>query len=153
MAGRRLTITSGELASGTAAKTLLQLLAPADAWLEPVSARIFFGGTNAAHAAHRIQLMKQTTAGTGGSAVTPAKILKADTDTVRSSALKDISSAEPTYGDVLDEVWVDPNKGFYLWNFAQLGFLQLKAGERLAIVDLDPNGNDTPVTVSMDYVE
>lgn len=151
MAGRRLTISTGLIASGTTAnKTKLSVTSPTDAWLEVVEAAIEYAGVTAAHVGHLWQLVKCSTAGTS-TPVTPSKVLAADTDTIRSTA--GVShTVEPTVVTVLDEKVISPNGGLYVWNFAAIGFVQLKAGETLGLRIANAT-NDNNFCASMIYVE
>lgn len=151
MAGRRLTISTGLIASGTTStKTKLSVTAPADAWLEVVEVALEYAGVTAAHVGHLWQIVKCSAAGTS-TAVTPGKILAADTDAIRSTAGKE-HTVEPTAVTVIDEKVISPNGGLYVWNFASIGFVQLKAGETLAL-RLGSATNDNNFCASMTYVE
>jgi len=101
----------GEVALvGTTAKTVLQLTAPTNQRLKILGFGIFFDGTAADAQPVEIRVLRQTTAGTGGSAVTP-RIISAGSETLQATSLKDMSG-EPTAGDELDVLQVHPQSGF-----------------------------------------
>lgn len=150
MAGRRLKTSSGIVASTTSTKTIALILAASSSWLEVVEATITWQGTNAAHVPVLCQLVKITADGTS-TAVTPRKVLAADADAIRSTAGKNYT-VEPTVGDVMDEQVLSPNNGLYIWNQSNIGFIQLKAGEGLAVRVVTP-ANDNPCVVNFTYIE
>lgn len=153
MAGRRLSITSGAIASSTSTNTLVGVTAPTSQWLELVEATISWAGVTAAHVPVQCQVIKWATLGTGaGTAVTPVQILSEATDAVRSSSLKDFSSEPSGTITVIDEKLVSPNNGLWVWNFAAIGFVQLKAGEGAGVRVITP-ANDNTVTATMLFVE
>lgn len=89
--------SSQALAAGVA-ETVLQITAPANQRLRLKGFSITVGGTSAVDLT--VRLLKQTTAGTSGTAVTPIKVDPAAPETIQSTAATNFS-VEPTAGDVL----------------------------------------------------
>jgi hypothetical protein len=95
--------------SGTAAKTLLQLIAPTYQGLKITQVGVAFAGVNNTQAPIRVELLRQTTAGTVTSA-TPVKADGHNGSTIQATGGKN-ASAEPTPGDVLRVWYVHPQTG------------------------------------------
>jgi len=109
MSGLHGVLTNVGATSGTAAKTLLQLIAPANQGIAITKVAISFRGVNNTHAPITVELLRQTTAGTVTSA-TPVRREGHQNSTLQATGGKN-ASAEPTPGDVL-EVWdVHPQTG------------------------------------------
>ena len=103
-------LVTGEIATGTAAKTLVQLIAPANHRLRVVSYKISFKGTSATAAPIKVRLLRQSTAGTM-SALTPVKLDDSIAETLLATA-QHTATAEPTAGDVLESIEVHPQSGY-----------------------------------------
>lgn len=110
------TCVAEDVATGTAMKTILQVAAAAQERLVPKSIDISFDSVSASAVPVLVRLTVQTTAGTGGTSVTPAKWDQgAGTPTV--SALKGPAgtwTAEPTAGDVLASWRIPPTSGMVI---------------------------------------
>ncbi len=101
--------TAKAVATGTAAKTLLQIIAPANQSVVVREIGISFHGVNNTHEPITVELVRQTTAGTVTS-VTPVKGDDGSSDSLLTTAGKN-ATAEPTTTDTL-AVWaVHPQTG------------------------------------------
>lgn len=110
MARLRSTVTSeGEIATGTAAKTLLQLVAASNHRIALLGFSISFDGVASDAAPIQVDILRQTTAGTMSSA-TPVKEDPGCDETIQTTAQKN-ATAEPTAGDVLRRYQVHPQVG------------------------------------------
>jgi hypothetical protein len=110
------TCVAEDVATGTALKTVLQIAAASQERLVPKSIDITFDSTSASASPVLVRLCAQTTAGTGGTSVTPAKWDQSSgTPTV--TALKGPAgtwTAEPTVGDVVASWRIPPTSGMVL---------------------------------------
>jgi len=136
MSGLRFTVAPGEIAlTGGAAKTVLQVKAPAEQRVKLWAFGLYFDGTSATAEPVVAQLVRQTTDGTLTS-VTPSKLDPGCAETIQTAAGKNASS-EPTAGDVLKQWEVHPQRS-YEWT-APLGReILVPGGERLALVCTAP---------------
>lgn len=96
------------LTSATA-KTVLQIVAPANQRLKIKGWGVFFDGVSSTAEPVQVRLLRQTTAGTM-TALTPVK-LGAGSETIQATA-QHTATAEPTAGDVLDPIEVHPQSGY-----------------------------------------
>src|SRR5262245_33656263 len=114
MAGVRFKGVTGQIATGTSAKTLAQIVAAANhgVLLEEVS--ISFDGTSNTATPIKVDILRQTTAGTM-SALTLVKDPD-DTDETLQTTAQHTATAEPTASDVLATEHVHPQQG-YTWYF------------------------------------
>lgn len=105
------------------AKTLVQIAAPANQAVAVLRAKVSFEGVTAGDKPVLIQLLKQTTAGTGGlSTLTPKLLLSpGGAPTIQTTALYGLwATTEPTDGDILDELYVHPQSGYeWVWQRGQ----------------------------------
>lgn len=104
------TLLSNKVTTGVAAKTILQILAAANHALVIKSAWVGFEGVVTTNAPVLVEILRQSTAGTGGDAVTPKKIDDGST-TLEATGLSGPSgtwSAEPTAGDIVFRDLVHP---------------------------------------------
>jgi hypothetical protein len=131
MANLNCTVTTeGEIALGAAtAKTILQIVAPANQRLDLRSFSVSFDGTSAAAEGVQVELMRQTSAGTM-TAATPVKD-GAGAETIQATAQKNATS-EPTSGDILRRYDIDPDVGGYERVFDKRE-LEVLGGTRLGI--------------------
>jgi hypothetical protein len=111
MAGIRIaTTTEGEIALVAAtAKTILQLVAPANQRLLLVGLGISFDGTTSTDEPVTVELVKQSDAGTS-SAATPVRDGDPGSETIQTTARKN-ATAEPTSTDVLRRYQIHPQGG------------------------------------------
>lgn len=142
MAGKLCSIvTSSEVAlTAATAKTVLQLLTTSGTNLPRALIKkwgIFFDSTTTTAEPVVIKLIRQTTAGTSGSSVTPVAVGDS-ADTILCTAAQNFS-AEPTSGNVLDVVEVHPQAGYSV--IFPLGMeIVVPANTRLGIVATAPAG-------------
>ena len=104
------TATTAEIATGTSAKTLLQLKAASNHIVKILSWSISFDGVSPTAAPIVVKVARQSTAGTM-SANTPKKLNDGQPETLQTTA-RDTASVEPTTGDVLDTLNVHPQTGY-----------------------------------------
>jgi hypothetical protein len=100
--------TEVALAAATA-KTVLQIVAPANQRLHIKRWGVFFDGVSSTAEPVQVRLLRQTTAGTM-SALTPV-MLCAGSETVQTTA-QHTATVEPTAGNVLDIAEVHPQSGY-----------------------------------------
>lgn len=91
------------------AKTVLQIVAPANQRLKIKRWGVFFDGISSTAEPVQVRVLRQTTAGTM-SALTPTK-QDTHAETIQTTA-QHTATAEPTAGDVLDMVEVHPQSGY-----------------------------------------
>lgn len=112
------TLNSGAVSlSASTAKTVLQIATPSSTRAKIVGFSISFNSVTTTDAPAVVDLLRQTTAGTGGSSATLAP-LDPDAPASQSTGLYDISSAEPSAGSVLWSGYVTPVGGLFVYNFA-----------------------------------
>ena len=109
MAGVLAAAVTAEISTGTAAKTLVQVVAPAAQRLKLRKWGVTFDGVASDAAPIEVRLLRQSTAGTM-SALSPVAVSPAGA-TVRATA-QHTATAEPTAGDVLAAVEVHPQSGY-----------------------------------------
>jgi hypothetical protein len=134
-------------------KTLLQVLAPSNQRVFINSWGVYSKGTVNTDKPIRIRLIRQSTAGTPGSTLTPGKKNTAFTETVQTAGYSGTFSAEPTVsGEPLDEKMVHPQAGVENVSFER-GEIQLAGGERAAIQYLNDAGAAVDVVADMSIEE
>lgn len=100
MAALFLSANSGDQAvAGTVAETILQITAPANQRVKIQGFSITLAGTTPLDLIVRV--LRQTTSGTGNTAVTPVKLDPTGSETIQTTVATNFS-AEPTAGDVLE---------------------------------------------------
>jgi hypothetical protein len=105
--------TAEDVVTGTALKTMLQVTAAAQERLVLDSIDVTFDSTSATAVPVLVRLYTQTSAGTGGTTVTPVK-QDQTSGTVTVTALKGPAgtwTAEPTAGDILRTWRIPPTSG------------------------------------------
>jgi len=100
--------TEVALAAATA-KTIIQIIAPANHRLKIKRWGVFFDGISGTEEPVQVRLLRQTDAGTV-SALTPVSQVVA-TETVQTTA-GHTATVEPTAGDILDMAEVHPQSGY-----------------------------------------
>lgn len=130
MHGVHWTAVSAEIATGTSAKTLVQVVAAANIreiikWI-----RVSFKGVSTTDAPILVRVLRQSTAGTMSS-LTVNKINSGDDETLQVTA-QHTASAEPTAGNVLCSALVHPQGNYTFW-FPDNAPLILKGGERIGV--------------------
>jgi hypothetical protein len=121
---------TGEVATGTAAKTLLQVVAPANQRLLIHELSVSFKGNAPTADPVLVRVLRQTTAGTM-TALTPVK-LTPGSEALQSTA-QHSATAEPTAGDVLLSEEVHPQGGGFLWQAPFGQALVIPGGGRLGV--------------------
>src|SRR5438067_1781420 len=106
MAGVRFKAVTGEVATGTALKTILQVVAASNHGVLIDEWSISFTGISNTATPILVQVMRQTTAGTMSS-LTPVKDPD-DTDETLQTTAQHTATAEPTASDVLFREEVHP---------------------------------------------
>jgi hypothetical protein len=135
MAGVGFTAKTVEITIATGLHSILQILAAANHAFLVKEWSISFKGIVTTGTPILVELLRQTTAGTGGAALTLVKSPADDYDeTIQASALSasTVWSAEPTAGDVLDGVEVHPQTG-YTWQAPFGQAIKVGGGDRIGI--------------------
>lgn len=91
MARTKFAITTGEIATGTSAKYLLMVKSTTNRRMLLNNITVSFKGTDLTGAPIRVQLMRTTTNSSYGTAVTPAKLISAQSESLAVTALQDFS--------------------------------------------------------------
>lgn len=94
------------------AKTILQILAPANQRVKILNFGMAFDGASVTAVPVKVQIVRQSTAGTGGTAYTPKKVDDSLAETILTTALTNIATTEPTTGDILFTFLVHPQQGY-----------------------------------------
>lgn len=131
MSGVRFNAQTAPIATGTALKTLLQLIAAANHRVKVEEISLSFSGIDNTGLPILVQIIRQTDAGTM-SALTPEKIISGDDDTLQTTA-QHTATVEPSLGAEIFGEYIHPQGGF-TWQAPFGKELILEGGERLAIV-------------------
>ncbi len=142
-----------EAASVSAAGTLLQLFA-ADAkrGMKIIDFGIYGQGVDNLGKPLIMQLVIQTTAGTGGGTNTPKKLSRNNADSLDTTALDDstVWSAEPTDSDILHEWLWHPQGGK---EQPLVKEYDIKSGERVAIRVMETPGAAVVCSAYIEFEE
>ena len=130
MAGVRWAAVTAEVATGTAVKTIIQVLAAAQQRMLIKEWSVSFEGVSNTGTPIEVDVLRQSTAGTM-TALTPVKINADDGETLQVTA-QHTATAEPTAGDVLFREKVHPQTG-YTWQAPFGGEIPINGGDRLGI--------------------
>lgn len=130
MAGQHARAVTANIATGTSAKTLLQLVAAANHGVKVTGWGISFKGTSVTAEPILVELVRQTTAGTM-STLTPVKSNDSNGDTLDTTA-QHTATAEPTTTDVLRSVYVHP-QGNFAEHFPFGAEVLVGAGDRVGL--------------------
>ncbi len=122
-------------------RTLIQLEAPTNtgvAWLRAV---VSFEGVTVTDKPFEIQILKQTTAGTGGNAATEVLVTGpgASITPLGVALVGEWATTEPTAGDIIDSKYVHPQSG-YEYVFQEGQDEVTYAGARVALRVITPTG-------------
>ena len=110
MAGILGFVQTAEVAlTAATARTVLQLVAPANHRVKVLGWGVFFDGVNTAAEPVQVRLLRQTTAGTM-SGQTPVSIVPI-TETIQTAG-QYLATIEPTAGDAMDVVECHPQQGY-----------------------------------------
>lgn len=126
MSGVKFRANTGQVATGTAAKTIMQLVAASNHRIIVSKIVVSFEGVTATDAPIQVRVLRQTTAGTM-SALTPVKDSDSDDETLQTTA-QHTATAEPTAGDVLESQLVHPQSSRVF-----VGPYIVKGGGRLGV--------------------
>lgn len=114
------------------AKTVLQLIAASGHRVTVLGWGVFFDGTSASAEPVQVDVLRQTSAGTGGDALTLQKFDDSIADSLATTALDDIDGSEPTGSTILDMAEVHPQASYeVMYPFGQE--IIIGAGDRLGI--------------------
>ena len=130
MAGVAFAAVTGEISTGTAIKTLLQIVAPTNQRIKLREISVSFKGTSNTASPIIVSLTRQTTAGTMSS-LTPVKVNEADNETLQVTA-QHTATAEPTSSDVIMSEEVHPQTG-YTWQAPFGGEMVVIGGGRVGV--------------------
>lgn len=130
MAGNRFRGVTGQIATGTSAKTLLQVVAASNHKVLIDEISISFNGVSNTAEPIKVDILRQTTAGTM-SALTLVKDPDDWGETIQTTA-QHTSTSEPTAGDVLLSEHVHPQQG-YTWQAPFGRAIAIGGGDRLGI--------------------
>lgn len=134
MAGLIGRITTPQIALVAAtAKTVLQIVAAANHRVKVQRVSVSFEGTSTTDAPVQVDIYRQTTAGTGGTANNPVKDNDADDETLQTTALRNIVTAEPTSTDLLESKFCHPQGRI------DLGPFTIPGGGRIGVKLTAPN--------------
>lgn len=100
----------GSVATGTSAKTLLQLIAATNHGIQLSELSVGFSGVDNTHAPVLVELVRQTDAGSGSSALTLEKENDSDGDSFDTTAIQGMTG-EPTGSTVVRRWRVHPQAG------------------------------------------
>lgn len=130
MSGVGLRAQTDEITTGTSVKTLLQIEAAANHRVKVREISVSFKGTTNSDAPIKVDVLRQTTAGTLSS-LTLVKDSPGDDETLQTAATH-TATAEPTAGDILMSEEVHPQTGF-VWQAPFGGEMIVPGGTRLGI--------------------
>lgn len=120
----------GEGLTAGIVETALQVVAGASKRAEVIRWSVSFNGTDGTKAPVRVELMRQTSAGTS-TAYTPKKIDPAGDAPLLTG--RTAFTAEPTTDDVLETYYVSPNAGLLVIEYAPDDRPRIAAAGRMAI--------------------
>lgn len=133
MAGLRFQAQIIEVDTGTAKKTVVQVLAPANQKVLVHGLACSFEGITNTGVPILVEVAFQSTAGSGGDALTLVKDYAGDDETLQTTALSNIDgSTQPTETSVWHREKVHPQGG-WSWTAPFGKEIQVKGGTRLGI--------------------
>lgn len=118
------------VSTGTAVKTILQLVAAANHAVKVEEITVSFNGTSNSATPILVEILRQSTAGTM-SALTPLKDPDDSDETLQTTA-QHTATAEPTAGDILHSEYVHPQQGF-TWYKGPGREIKVGGGDRLGL--------------------
>ena len=142
------TLNSGAVAlTAATVKTALQVATPATTRIKVVGFSVSFNSVTAADAPAVVDLLRQTTTGTGGTAATLSPL--DDLAPVSAcSGLYDIATLEPTAGAILWSGYVTPFGGLFVYNYAEGEEPVLDISTRIGIRVNSPAGVSAIATLT-----
>ena len=150
MAALRAVIRKSAITTGTALKTLLQLIAPANQRLKILEIGIGFHGVVNTNQPIQVDLVRQSTAGTMTS-LTAVPIDEDTTETPQATA-GHTATVEPTAGNVLATWPIHPQTAM-IYTFPKGDEIVVKGGSRLGLCCTVLDGNSTTADVYIKYEE
>lgn len=136
---------TGQVTTGTSAKTLLQLVAASNHAVKIDEISISFNGTSNTAEPIKVDVLRQTTAGTMSS-LTLVKDPDDWDETIQTTA-QHTATAEPTASDVLLSEHVHPQQG-YTWQAPFGREIKIGGGDRLGVRVTAPASVSAIVRVS-----
>lgn len=130
MAGTYFRARTNPIATGTSAKTLLQIIAASNHGVKISEWSISFAGTSNTAAPIRVDVLRQTDAGTMGTSASTIVKDPDDSDETLQTTRADSSSSEPSAGDIIDTQYVHPQTG-YTWVARHGNEIKIGGGDRL----------------------
>lgn len=127
MSGVKFRANTAQVATGTAAKTIMQLVAASNHRIIVNKIVVSFEGVTATDAPIQVRVLRQTTAGTM-TGLTPVKDSDSDDETLQVTAQHTATGTEPTAGDVLESQLVHPQSSRVF-----VGPYIVKGGGRLGV--------------------
>jgi hypothetical protein len=131
MSGVGWSAQTSEVATGTALKTIIQVIAAANHALLVHEWSVSFKGVSTTGTPILVEVLRQTTGGTMSS-LTPVKDPNDDSDETLQVTAQHTATAEPTAGDVLKKELVHPQTG-YTWQAPFGKPIKVGGGDRLGI--------------------
>lgn len=130
MAGVRIKGTKSGVATGTSAKTLMQIVAASNHGVLIDEISISFQGTSNSASPIKVRVLRQTSAGT----MTSLTLVKDpdDTDETIQTTAQHAATVEPSASDVLIEEYVHPQTG-YTWQAPFGRAIKIGGGDRLGV--------------------
>ena len=133
MSGVRFALQGAEISTGVTKKTVIQLEAGANHRVLVDEISVSFKGIVNTDSPILVEILKQSSAGTGGDALTPKKWDSDYSETIQASGLKDIDgSTQPTDVEEVMGEEVHPQGGF-TWQARHGGEIVIPGGGRLGI--------------------
>lgn len=132
--------------SPATAKTALQVVAPTNQRIAVQQITVAFDGTVNTSTPVKVQLFKQTTAGTVSSSSATVKNKDGDIGTAIQSTVQDGFTAEPTSTDLVWTAFVHPQTGVVV-PMPRPGEIVVKGGGRLGVVCTAPQAVDVICTL------
>lgn len=132
MAGNTFLANTGEIATGTSLKTVLQVSSPTNQRVLVNEISIGFKGSTSSDTPVLFEVVLQSTAGSGGSSTSVINQINA-AETVQSTGLKNMTT-EPTFvRNVVSPQEIHPNGGGFFWQAPYGKEIPIAGGERLGI--------------------
>lgn len=131
MAGVPFKVQTGPISTNATTKTLMQVVAAANHGVLVNEISISFDGITNNSTPIRVDIVRQSTAGTMTS-LTPVKDPDDTDETLQTTAQKDCTGTEPTAGDILMSELVHPQTGF-IWQAPFGRQIKIGGGDRLGV--------------------
>lgn len=130
MSGVNFKARTDPIATGTSAKTIFQLVAASNHGVIIKSWAISFAGTSNTAAPIRVDILRQTDAGTMGTSASTIAKDPDDTDETLQTTRQDTASSEPSEGAILETHFVHPQTGMG-WSFSSDTRIKIGGGDRV----------------------